>query len=71
MGLYAVNPTKVSEYAQKYHNHKFQTNPRHREEESQNTNNHKTSGRQFKRRKKLSLFLVKMIEKLERTLSNA
>ena len=25
----------------KYHNHKLQTNPRHREEEPQNNNNHK------------------------------
>ena len=32
----------------KYHNHTPQTNQRHREEESQNTNSHKTSGRQLK-----------------------
>ena len=55
----------------KYHNHTLQTNLRHREKESHNTNSHKTSGRQLKQRKKtaLSLFLVKMITILERTLS--
>ena len=31
-----------------YHNHALQTNPRNREEEPQNTNSHKTSGRQLK-----------------------
>ena len=29
-----------------YHNHKLQTNPRHREEEPHNTNSHRPSGRQ-------------------------
>ena len=32
----------------KYHNNTLQTNPRHREEEPQNNNNHKTPGRQTK-----------------------
>ena len=32
----------------KYHNHKLQTNPWHREEEPQNTNSQKTLGRQLK-----------------------
>ena len=32
----------------KYHNHTQQTNPRHREEEPQNTNSHTTPGRQLK-----------------------
>ena len=31
----------------KYHNHTLQTNPRHREEDSQNTNSHNTPGRQL------------------------
>ena len=35
----------------KYHNHL----PQHSEEKSQNTNSHKTSGRQFKQSNKLSL----------------
>ena len=32
----------------KYHNNTLQTHPRHRVEESQNTNRHKTSGKQLK-----------------------
>ena len=32
-----------------YHNHTLQTNPRHHEEEPQNTNSHKTPGRQLKK----------------------
>ena len=32
----------------KSHNHTLQTNPRHREEEPQNTNSHTMLGRQFK-----------------------
>ena len=31
-----------------YHNHTLQTNPQHRQKETQNTNSHKTSGRQLK-----------------------
>ena len=37
----------------KYHNHKLQTNPSHREEEPQN--NHETPGRQTKQSNQLSL----------------
>ena len=32
----------------KYHNHTLQTNPQRREEEPQNTNNHRKTGRQLK-----------------------
>ena len=32
--------SKIRKYM--YHNHTMQTNPRHREEEPQNNNNHKT-----------------------------
>ena len=49
----------------KFHNHTLQTNPRHREEELQNTNSHNTSGRQLKKNSKLSVFPVKLIAKLE------
>ena len=49
----------------KYHIHTLQTNPRHREEESLNTYSHKASRTQTAR----SLFPIKMIAKLERTLS--
>ena len=45
--LHIQNYTK-SEYDQEYHNHTLKTNVRHREEEPQNTNSPKTSGRQFK-----------------------
>ena len=38
----------------KCHNHTPQTNPRHREEEPQNTGCHKTSGRQLKQSNQLS-----------------
>ena len=37
---------KVSEKDQEQHNHKLQTNPRHREEEPQNTHSNNTSVRQ-------------------------
>ena len=47
----------------KYHNHKLQTNPWHREEELHN--NHETPGRQSKATS--SLFPIKMIAKLEWT----
>ena len=53
----------------KFHNHKLQTNPRHREEEPQNNN--KTSRRRSKHGKATSsVFPIKMIAKLERTQSN-
>ena len=48
----------------KYHNHKQQTNPWHREEEPHN--NHETPGRQTNQSNQLSLPL-KMIAKLEGT----
>ena len=41
----------------KYHNHTPQTNPRKRQEEPQNRNSHKTSGRQFKK-KRISITLM-------------
>ena len=47
----------------KYHNHKLQTNPWHREEEPHN--NDETPGRQTKQSNQLSLFPIKMIAKLE------
>ena len=53
----------------KYLNHTPKTNPRHREEEPQNTHSNKTSIRQQKKATS-SLYLVKMITKLERTQSN-
>ena len=43
----------------KYHNHKLQTNPRHREEEP--NNNHETPGRQTKQSNQLSLSQLKCI----------
>ena len=46
----------------KYHNHKLQTNPCHREEEPHN--NHETPGKQTKRATS-SLFPTKIIAKLE------
>ena len=54
----------------KYHNHKLQTNLRHREEEPHN--NHKTPRRQTKQSKaSSSLFPIEMIANLEWTQSNA
>ena len=41
----------------KYHNHKLQTTPWHREEEP--LSHHKTPGRQIKQSKQLSLFPIK------------
>ena len=55
----------------KYHNHTLQTNTRHHEEEPQDTNSYKTSGRKLKQSNQLSVFLVKVIAKLDRTHSNA
>ena len=46
---------KVSEYDQENHNHTLQTNPRHREEEPQNTNSHKPPERQLKQSNQRSL----------------
>ena len=49
---------KVSEYGQEIPLslfHTLQTKPRHREEEPQSTNSHKTSGRQLKQSNQLSL----------------
>ena len=55
----------------KYLNHKLQTNPRHREVELQDIYSYKTS-KDNKRKTPSSLYLVKMIAKLERDkLSNA
>ena len=39
---------KLRGMVRKYHNDTRQNNPRHREEEPQNINSHKTSGRQLK-----------------------
>ena len=39
----------------KYHNHKLQTNPRHREEEPHNINSNKASERQLKQSNQLYL----------------
>ena len=49
----------------KYHNYTLQTSPRHREEEPQNIFSKKTSKRQQKQSNQLSLFLARMITKLE------
>ena len=59
----------VSEYVSKYHNHKLQVNPWHREEEPHY--NHETPGRQTLQSNQLSLFPIKMIAKLEWTQSIA
>ena len=55
----------------KYHNHKLQTNPWHREEEPRNNN--ETPGRQEDKLNKVtsSFFPIKMITKLEWTQSKA
>ena len=45
--------TKIVSMIRKYHNHKLQTNPWHREEEPHN--NHETPGRQIKQSNQLSL----------------
>ena len=45
--LYLYTIKKHVNLIRKYHNHTLQTNPRYREEESQNTRCHKTSGRQL------------------------
>ena len=53
----------------KYHIHTHQTNPRHREDDQQNTDILKTPGRQFKYSNQLSFFPIKIIAKLERITS--
>ena len=54
----------------KYHNHKLQTNPWHREEEPHTK--HETPGRPTKKSNQLSLpRIIKMIAKLEWAQSNA
>ena len=53
----------------KYHNHKLQTNPWHREEEPHN--NHETPEEDKQSKATSSLFPVKMVAKLEWTQSNA
>ena len=58
---------KLVSMISKYHNHKLQTNPWHREEEPHNNN--ETPGRQSKATN--SLLPIKMIAKLEWTQSNA
>ena len=50
--LFADN-TKIVSMIKKYHNHKLQTNPLHREEEPRN--NQETPGRQTKQSNQLSL----------------
>ena len=49
------SPKKQASMIRKYHNHTKQTNPQHREEESQNTDCHKTPGRQLKQNRNLFL----------------
>ena len=44
---------KIVSMIRKYHNHTLQTIPCHREEEPQNTDSHKTSGRQPKQSNQL------------------
>ena len=53
----------------KYHNHKLQTNPWHREEET--NNNHETPEDKQRKATSRPLFSIKMIEKLELTQSYA
>ena len=53
------------EYIGKYDNHKLQTNPQDRDEETQHLSSKKTSERQLSKATNF-LFLVKMIAKLER-----
>ena len=64
-----VGLQKVSEYDQEIP--QSHINPRHREEEPQNTNSQKKSLRRLKQSNKNSLFLVKIIANLERTQRNA
>ena len=59
-----IKTAKIVSMIRKYHIHKPQTNPWHREEESHN--HHETPGRQTKQSNQLSLF-IKMIAKLEWT----
>ena len=55
----------------KYHNHTLQTKSRYHEEDSQDTNSHKTPGRQNKVRATNSQNRIKIIAKLEGTQSSA
>ena len=59
--------SKIASMIRKCHNHKPQTNPWHSEEEPHN--NHETPGNQLSKATS-SLFPIKMIAKLEWTLSN-
>ena len=61
-------PWKYVSMNKNYHNHTLETNLRHREEKPQNTNSHRTPGINLSKTIS-SLLLVKMIAKLERTLS--
>ena len=54
----------------KYHKHTLQTNPRHREEETQNTNSHMTS-KSNKSKATSFVFPCEMIVKLETKISTA
>ena len=55
----------------KCHNNKLQTNPQQREKETHGIYSNNTIKRQKLKAKQPALFLVKMIAKYERTLSNA
>ena len=65
-----IKRQKVSEYDQEYHNHTLHTNPRHHDE-SHRTFTVTRYQEDNKSKETSSLFLVNMITKLERTLSNA
>ena len=68
--LQYLSEKKQVSMIRKYHNHTLQTNPRHHEEEPQNTDCHKTSGRQLKQRKMSDIkcwecFFTKMEDELD------
>ena len=50
----AFGTNKVNECHQEYHNHSVQAHPQHHEEDSQNTNSNKTSGRQSSKQPDIS-----------------
>ena len=52
-GIKGIHYLKIGSMIRKYHNHKQQTNPRHREEEPHNYQ--ETTGRQTKQSNQLSL----------------
>ena len=52
MKVYSIKQVSMT---RNYHNHTLQTNPRHGEDEQQNTNSHKAPGRQLKLSNQLSL----------------